>query len=156
MADSIEITIDDKAVQAAFARLRDLANDMTPVMRKAAGHLADATEDAFQRERSPEGVSWVDLAESTKEKRARHGHWPGQILQVSGALASSVTTDYGDDFAEIGSNVPYARIQQLGGQAGHGHKVTIPARPFLGLSEETTDAIMDDVSDALARAFDGH
>ena len=52
----------------------------------------------------------------------------------SGILAASVTSDFGADFALIaagGAASDYAAIQQFGGQAGRGHKVTIPARPFL-------------------------
>ena len=41
--------------------------------------------------------------------------------------------------------MPYARIQQQGGTAGRGRKVAIPARPFIGLSEEARAAIVDDM-----------
>ena len=36
----------------------------------------------------------------------------------------------------IGSSgsIPYAAIQQMGGQAGRGKKVTIPARPYLAMN----------------------
>jgi phage virion morphogenesis protein len=34
----------------------------------------------------------------------------------------------------VGTNRVYAAIHQLGGQAGRGRKVTIPARPYLGVS----------------------
>ena len=43
---------------------------------------------------------------------------PGLILQVTGQLASSVNTYYDDNSAVIGSNLDYAAIHQLGGQAG--------------------------------------
>jgi len=36
----------------------------------------------------------------------------------------------------IGSNVIYSRIHQLGGMAGRGHKVKIPARPFLLVQDQ--------------------
>ena len=37
----------------------------------------------------------------------------------------------------IGSSgsIPYAAIQQLGGKAGRGRKVTIPAREYLAMNE---------------------
>lgn len=35
---------------------------------------------------------------------------------------------------EIDSSLPYAAIHQLDGQAGRGRKVTITARPFLGIN----------------------
>lgn len=145
MTDTITITLDDEQAQAAFAKLVKRGTDMTGLMRKVAGHLADVAEESFATERSPDGVPWVDLSDMTVALRTRRGHWPGQKLQLSGVLAASITTNYGNDFAEIGSNVPYARIHQKGGQAGRGHKVAIPARPFLGISPEATDAIRDDM-----------
>lgn len=145
MTDTITVTLDDEQAQAAFAALIKRGLDTTELMRKAAGHLADVAEEAFATERSPDGVPWVDLAELTRAARARRGHWPGQKLQVIGTLAASVTTDYGNGWASIGSNVPYARIHQKGGRAGRGRKVDIPARPYLGVSPEALDAIRNDM-----------
>lgn len=144
MTDTIRITLDDQQAQAAFAALIERLRDLSPLTKKWAGHLADASEEAFAREASPDGIPWVDLSDRTKKARSKRGKWPGQKLQVSGHLARSVTPDHGPDFAEIGSNVIYARIQQKGGQAGRGHKVTIPPRPFLGLSDEALGAIQAD------------
>ena len=59
-----------------------------------------------------------------------------EILQVEGQLATSITTQYDNESALIGSNLAYAAIHQLGGQADKGKKVTIPARSYLRLSEK--------------------
>lgn len=150
MTDTITITLDDEQAQAAFAELVKRGTDMTGLMRRVGGHLADVAEESFASESAPDGTPWVDLSEHTKAMRARAGYWPVQKLQVSGLLAASVTpargaVEVGRDFAQIGSNVPYARIHQKGGQAGRGHRVAIPARPFLGISPEAADAIRDDM-----------
>lgn len=50
-------------------------------------------------------------------------------------MALSVTTQYDETSAVIGSNKVYAAIHQLGGQAGKNKKTTIPARPYLNLFE---------------------
>lgn len=52
------------------------------------------------------------------------------ILQVTGQLASSVNTYYDNDSAIIGSNLVYAAIHQLGGQAGRNKSAEIPARSY--------------------------
>lgn len=150
MTDTITITLDDEQAQATFAELARRCTDMTGLMRKIGGHLADVAEESFATERSPDGVPWVDLSARTTAARAKRGYWPGQKLQVSGLLAASVTPQegalvIGRDFVQIGSNVPYARIQQKGGKAGRGHKVDIPARPFLGISAEAREAIQADM-----------
>jgi phage virion morphogenesis protein len=40
------------------------------------------------------------------------------------------------DSVEVGSNMVYSLIHHFGGKAGRKRKVTIPARPFLGVSEQ--------------------
>jgi phage virion morphogenesis protein len=70
------------------------------------------------------------------------GHYPGKILQVEGQLATSITTYYDKESAIIGSNLAYAAIHQLGGQAGKGKKTTIPARPYLVLTNGDLSEIL--------------
>ena len=65
-------------------------------------------------------------------------------MQVQGQLASSVNTQYDDESVVIGSNLPYAAIHQLGGQAGKNKKVEIPARPYLQLIDEDYDEILEE------------
>ena len=102
--------------------------------------MAYSTEENFANEGRPK---WVDLAESTKKKRQKTGHYPGQILQVTGQLASSTSTHYDEDSAVIGSNLDYAAIHQLGGQAGRKKAVSIPARPYLQLTDEDFEEILE-------------
>ena len=109
-------------------------------MKNIAGILAFSTEENFKNEGRPE--KWTDLADITKENRRKQHKYPGQILQVSGQLASSVNTQYDDNSAVIGSNLPYATIHQLGGQAGRNKKVKIPARPYINLTDDDFKEIM--------------
>ena len=51
-----------------------------------------------------------------------------------------------DDSAVIGSNLDYAAIHQLGGQAGKGHKTEIPARPYLQLTDDDFAEIIDETT----------
>ena len=54
----------------------------------------------------------------------------------------SITTQYDNEAAIIGSNKVYAAIHQLGGQAGKNKKVTIPARPYLKLTDDDFEEIL--------------
>lgn len=58
-------------------------------------------------------------------------------------LASSLSTQYDENSAIIGSNLPYAAIHQKGGKAGRNKKVEIPARPYLKLSDDDFEEILD-------------
>lgn len=137
MSEFVSITVDDSQLQAALKRLESSVLDMTPAMRKIAGTLAMVVEDNFEAEGRPR---WTPSQRASSEG--------GVTLQQTGRLASSIITDYDAASVVIGSNVEYARIHQLGGQAGRGHKVELPARPYLpvtadgDLQPEASDAVL--------------
>ena len=143
MADDkpIEIKIDNKEVLTRLQELASRGENLRPLMKNIAGIMATATEDNFKDEGRPD--KWIDLSETTMKQRQKIGKYPGQILQVSGQLASSVSTAYDDNSAVIGSNLAYATIHQLGGQAGKNKKVEIPARPYLKLTDDNFNEILD-------------
>ena len=84
------------------------------------------------------------MAESTKKQRTKKRKWPGQILQVEGKLAASINTYYDNNSAVIGSNLEYAAIHQLGGQAGKNKSVEISARPYLFLTEDDYSEVLSE------------
>ena len=59
------------------------------------------------------------------------------------ALLLSIAFDYNS--AVIGSNLAYVAIHQLGGQAGKNKKTTIPARPYLKLTDDNFEEILNAV-----------
>ncbi|RZF83716.1 phage virion morphogenesis protein [Pseudoalteromonas sp. CO325X] len=131
----------------AFARLQQLARagvDLSTPMAAVAQVLSGESEDAFANEQDPEtGQAWQALSDNyVKQNPARA---LGQILQMSqGGLASSITTDSGSTWAQIGSNKEYAAIHQLGGTSDMAPgPAAIPARPYLGLGEQGEDEILD-------------
>ena len=141
----IEIKFDNQEVNQRLLELAQRGENLRPLMKNIAGILAYSTEENFANEGRPD--KWVDLAESTKKQRQKAGHYPGQILQVSGQLASSISTYYDDDSAVIGSNLKYAAIHQLGGKAGRKKTVSIPARPYLQLTEDDYKEILSETEE---------
>ena len=137
----IEIKIDNKDVEKKLLELAQKGENLRPLMKNIAGIFASATEENFKNEGRPD--KWTELSEATKKQRTKQKKWPGQILQVSGQLASSISTQYDDESAVIGSNLDYAAIHQLGGQAGKNKKVEIPARPYLKLTDDDFNEILD-------------
>ena len=162
----MEVTIryDDRDVVGALNRLLRAGADLTPAMRSIAGVLEEGAEEAFQSQQAPDGTPWASLSEHTKNRRAKKGKWPGQILQVTGDLAGGITSAYDASSAVAGTNLVYAPTHQFGaeegdfGSTGRGRPIPfgdIPARPFLGVSHEAEldilDAINRHFSDALVR-----
>lgn len=156
MSTSIQVEIDGLAsVQAALQRLVDQSRDLTPLMANVAKTLASETSANFAAEGRP---SWVPILESTRAARAKKGKGDGKMLQVTGRLASSITSAHTNNTAQAGTNVVYAAIHQFGGQTaphtivakyakalawpgGFAKSVNhpgskIPARPFLPFTSE--------------------
>lgn len=142
--EPIEIKIDNKAVNEKLLELAKRGENMRPLMKNIAGIFASSTEENFKEEGRPD--KWSELSEITKENRKKKKKWPGQILQVEGQLAASVNTYYDNDSAIIGSNLDYAAIHQLGGKAGRNKKVEIPARPYLKLTDDDFEEILQQIT----------
>lgn len=138
----IEIEFDNKEVHEKLLNLAKRTENLRPLMKNIAGIFSYSTEENFKEEGRPD--KWVDLSESTKKQRTKKRKWPGQILQVEGKLAASINTYYDNDSAVIGSNLEYAAIHQLGGQAGKNKSVEIPARPYLKLTEDDFNEILQE------------
>ncbi|KWD09677.1 phage morphogenesis protein [Burkholderia ubonensis] len=149
MSDFVNFQIDDAALRARLLQLEQAGYQKANAMRKVTQALMAVVEDNFAAQGRP---SWQPLSEATvhlrvggKKAYKKNGELTAaaarrksglMILQDSGQMAASTTTDYSDDHAAIGSNKEYAAIQQFGGQAGRGLKVEIPARPWLPVTAD--------------------
>ena len=140
MSDPIEIKIDNKQIESKLLDLAKRSENLRPLMKNIAGIFAYSTEENFKEEGRPK---WENLKDSTIKQRTKKKQWPGMILQVTGQLASSVNTYYDNESALIGSNLDYAAIHQVGGDAGRNKAVEIPARPYLKLTDDDFDEILD-------------
>jgi phage virion morphogenesis protein len=143
MATEFAVRVENQGVLQVLQRLSSRLDDLTPFMEEVSGVLAFGVEEAFRLEQDPvSGAAWEELADATVAQRSADGHWPGKMLQVTGQLAASFSTDFGPDFAMVGTNLEYAAIHQFGGKAGRNRSVDIPARPYLGLSDDSAAEIL--------------
>ena len=139
MDDFIEITVDNTEIVNLLKRLSEKTQNLRPVMKIIAGIMMDSVEENFEQQGRPK---WPGLSLATRKQRTKKGYWPGKILQMRGELTASVTSDYGNDHAIVGTNKKYAAIHQFGGKAGRGKKVNIPARPYLKLGGNALEEII--------------
>lgn len=146
----LQIEIDSSDFERGMARLLQNVENRRPITAGIAAELLSMSEDNFASE-SWGGDPWE------QSKRAKHEG--GKTLQKTGQLAASLTTQSSNDFARIGTNKVYAAIHHMGGQAGRGRKVNIPARPYLpingsgNLQANAEKQILDIVKDALTRGI---
>ena len=139
----------DGDVKGLLERLKSLSDvDKAEVMRAIAEGLRTSTIERFRTEKSPEGVKW--------EQSARAKAAGGKTLTKSAALRNSVKAKADSKGASVGTNLVYAATHQLGAERTIRAKnvknlkfkvgnrwvskqkvsIEIPARPFLGISDE--------------------
>jgi len=167
----ISDSIDDRAVTLALDRLRNKMADPQPVLEEIGEAMVSSTKQRFIDSRDPAGRKWKRLAYDTVLGRlggrrkaftkrgrlraaARRKLTTGggiKPLINSGDLLSSIDRQVRGNEVIVGSDMKYAAIHQFGGKAGRGRKVTIPARPFLGLSGDDER----EVRSILARRIEG-
>ena len=138
----IDIQIDNLfVVQNQIERLgRGLDDNRYLLMRRLAGTMHAAVRQNFRQGGRPK---WLGLK-----------YRNGKPLTDTGALRNSLSELYDNDTALVGTNMVYAAIHHFGGMAGRNRKVRIPARPFMTLTNEDKQDLLDDVQDyfaALAR-----
>ena len=135
----IEIQIDNLfMVQNQIERLsRGMSDNRYLLMRRLAGTMRYAVAQNFKQGGRPE---WLALK-----------YRSGIPLNDTGALRQSIDELSDNDTALVGTNMVYAAIHQFGGWAGRNRKVYIPARPFLQLTNEDKQDLMDDVQDYFAQ-----
>lgn len=140
---NIQIDHNSSAVIDVLQQIADNLDDLSPAMQEVAATLEDAAEQAFADERAPTGEPWEKLSDNYLKQNPKRAE--GQILQVSaGGLAASIESDYGNDWALIGSNKVYAAIHQFGGTPDMpAAPAGIPARPYLGLDEQSQTDLLD-------------
>lgn len=93
---------------------------------------------------APDGTPWATWSDEYGKTR----HLGQTILMAEGDLLKSLAAEYDPTEARVGSNLKIAAIHQLGGDPDQGHP-PIPARPFLGLSDDDATDLETSLRDFL-------
>lgn len=128
----IELT-STESVNEVLRKLHNRLKNRKRLMRAIAGTMESAVLQNFEAGGRP---PWQGLK-----------HRQGTPLVDTENLMGSITSSHNNDNAIVGTNVVYAAIHQFGGKAGRGQKVEIPARPFLVLTPEDEEDVLQDVQD---------
>ena len=145
----IDISIDDSQVNNAIARLIQAGADLTPVLGDIGEHLLNTTRQRFDDEEAPDGSKWAPLSEVTKSRKKRN---VDKILTQRGYLRGALNRQVTGNELLVGSPRIYASTHQFGakkgafGQTRRGALIPwgdIPARPFLGLSDDDRTEIQN-------------
>jgi phage virion morphogenesis protein len=129
----IRARIEDGGFSKAMADLMRRTMNLKPAFAEIGSMLQTSAEQRIENEGpGPQGEAWPALSAATVAKRGEDA----KMLRDQGHLYASLTYTADRFSVAVGSNKVYAAIQQLGGKAGRGRKVQIPARPYVGISDD--------------------
>lgn len=160
---SASFELDMAEANYLFAAIKAAGRNLRPLMNEIGSALEDSTRQRFRAERSPDGIRWAPISPEWRAEKAERGLAAG-ILKMRGDLLNSVRYEAGGDSVSVRASTPYAAAHQFGAtirpRRGRALKVrgrllasvTIPARPYLGLSADDRSEVLDAARDFLARA----
>lgn len=161
---SIKVTMSGE-LEEYLAKLQGIENlDRKGLSNAIAEAMKTGVDDSFDSETAPDGTTWP--------KSVRAAASGGKTLTKSSGLRNSINTRATEEGAEVGTNLIYAATHQFGAnrtirarnkpflafQVGgvwrraKSVNISIPARPFLGISDATRQDIMDMVGTVLEEA----
>lgn len=144
----IEVKLDDARLMTSLRRMMAAAAHPQTAMLEIAALGESSTRMRFRAQTGPDGQKWKKGWKKSGRTLTKDGH-------LSGSVSSRATSSE----ATWGVNRVYAAIHQFGGVikpktkkalrfriAGGGFvtakQVTMPARPFLGISDDDRDEIL--------------
>lgn len=172
----IEIEINDARVASAFRALEAALSDMSPAMYEIGENMVRSTQDRMQKGLEPDGSAFAPRSPVTlgryKAQGQKYGPHP---LWLTSTMRQNIAYAADRDSVAWGSNAIQAAVMQFGAEQGEfGAAIgrtrpsekrqksqdyftplpwgRIPARPFLGLSEQDRGDVIDIVGEWLERA----
>lgn len=122
---AISVAVDDREIRIGLGDLRAGIADRANLLNIAGVLMRASVARTFRDQGSPAG-SWPALALSTlRNKRYKSGH---KLLILSGRLFGSINYAVEGDTLIVGTNVVYARVQQLGSADRSGGSIGAQAK----------------------------
>ena len=161
------ITVQDQEVKALLQKLQSKTQNMGPVLRTLGEQITERSKARFATSSAPDGTPWKPNSAATlvmlgerllghrNKKGARSYVYSKQggllngkgldrmvnkkpLIGESGDLRRQIVWNVSGNDLTVSATMAYSAIQQFGGKAGRGHKVTIPARPYLPIRPDGT------------------
>lgn len=177
----IKLEIDDQQVRQAFAHLIASAENPRPFLAQIGELLVDSTKQRFSTSTAPDGSRWPENSEITllgylnqykgsfrkkdgglTQKGAKRLGGKKPLIGETGSLATMIVYQVNGSGLIVGSPMEYAAAQQFGMKKGYAGATKrgspipwgdIPAREFLGISDQDRALILDLSSDFLGKSF---
>lgn len=156
---TVTIEIDSSRLQGMLQRLANACSEdmLDGGMRAIGEHLKESTVKRLEAGVTPEGNAFKPLSAVTLAMRVKRGRSGTKPLIDTGQLHDT-GINYRMEGAELVLFANRAGVHAVhfgSDRAGRGNKVRIPARRFMGISNDDLDAIGNIVRHILAQAMRG-
>lgn len=152
---SLQLNINMSQIKRLGARIQALGNiDRSELLEGLAAEVESQTRRRLSDEKTaPDGTPWAAWTDDYAATR----HGGHSLLESSGALIDSIESVASDDSVEIGSNLIYAAIHNLGGTEDMAPAPAgITARQYLGFSDDNLADLQFVVDDFIDAAIQEH
>lgn len=162
----IHVELMNGQADSILSRLATSGVTLKPLMAEVGEMIAESTKQRFATSISPDGTPWEPNTALTitrylnrfggsykkdgslSKKGASRASSKKPLVGETAALSTTISYYAGPDFVVIGSPMVYAGTQQFGAKArsfagGRSPWGDIPARPFLGISNDDERGILD-------------
>lgn len=142
-------SIDDREVIEALKRLEQAGGDLTAAFNVIGEKLLRTHKERFNQQRDPEGKPWAPLSPKYRARKKRN---QDKTLVLYGYLSGLLRYQVGAGGTrlELGTDRVYGATHQFGDP-----RRNVPARPYLGLSEDDRGMILEVIQDHYQRALGG-
>lgn len=136
MADAV-VKIQDDDLRLLCSRLNEMAlkpSERKQLLDDIGVEMETQTKERFAEKKTPDGDSWADIADSTKQYYLKKFGTmnPGNgTLWRQGSLMDSITSEVNSWSVVVGATKVYAAVHQFGWKERN-----IVARPYLGLGND--------------------
>ncbi|WP_035597018.1 phage virion morphogenesis protein [Halomonas salina] len=124
----LEYEFDDRRVKRALGELIERGRDAKPAFEAIGEDLDRAHRARFDQQVSPAGDPWAPLDPAYRDRKRRR---KDKILVLNGFLRDTLRYEAGSDQLEFGTDRVYGATHHFGDDDRG-----IPARPWLGLSDD--------------------
>lgn len=144
----VELEFDNAAVLSAIRGALAELTDPRPMLLDIGEALVNSTRDRFSAQRGPDGQTWKSLSPRYLQTKSPN---PGKILQRRGDLVRQIFPQVEGATLLVGTDRVYGAVHQFGALKGAFGKTRrgapipwgdIPARPFLGISDDDAEEII--------------
>lgn len=157
----VELEFDNAAVLSAIRGALAELTDPRPMLLDIGEALVNSTRDRFSAQRGPDGQTWKSLSPRYLQTKSPN---PGKILQRRGDLVRQIFPQVEGATLLVGTDRVYGAVHQFGALKGAFGKTRrgapipwgdIPARPFLGISDDDAAEIIAIARDHLQTRLQG-